>query len=291
MPTATGTKAHDGAARRAELADFLRGRRAALRPEDVGLAGGGRRRTPGLRREEVAQLAGMGTTWYTWLEQGRDVRASRSVLDALADALGLSPAERAHLMLLGRGEEVAAEDLPGEAVSDTLQRLVEHLGPSPAVILGRRWDFLAWNSAYVAVFGDPAALPDGRRNHIWATFHDPRRRRLFTDWEAGARNSVARFRADSARHVGDPEFEDLVAEMRRTSPEFAAWWSRHEVARSGQGRKVLRHPKAGTLHFEHAVFKLEETPEQRLILYTALPTAGTPEKLARLMAAHAAPAR
>jgi PAS domain-containing protein len=187
-------------------------------------------------------------------------------------------------MLLGRGEEIAAEDLPREAVSDTLQRLVEHLGASPAVILGRRWDFLAWNPAYVAVFGDPAALPEERRNHIWATFHDPRRRRLFTDWEAGARSSVARFRADSARHVGDGDFEDLIGEMRRTSPEFDAWWSRHEVAPSGQGRKVLRHPTAGTLHFEHAVFKLEETPEQRLILYTALPTAGTPEKLARLMA-------
>jgi len=128
-----------------------------------------------------------------------------------------------------------------------------------------------------------SALPEERRNHIWATFHDPRRRRLFTDWEAGARSSVARFRADSARHVGDGDFEDLIGEMRRTSPEFDAWWSRHEVAPSGQGRKVLRHPTAGTLHFEHAVFKLEETPEQRLILYTALPTAGTPEKLARLM--------
>jgi transcriptional regulator with XRE-family HTH domain len=284
MTTGNGTLTQNGTARRAELADFLRARRAALRPEDVGLPGGGRRRTPGLRREEVAQLAGMGTTWYTWLEQGRDVRASRSVLDALADALGLTPAERAHLILLGRGEEVATEDLPREDVSDTIRRLVENLGPSPAVVLGRRWDFLAWNAAFAAVFGDPAELPADRRNHIWATFHVPARRRMFSDWEAGARSAVARFRADSARHVGDPHFEQFIEEMRRTSREFAEWWSRHEVARSGEGRKVVRHPKAGTLHFEHAVFKLEETPEQRLVLYTPLPKADTPAKLARLLA-------
>jgi transcriptional regulator with XRE-family HTH domain len=283
MATGNGDRPEDGAARRAELADFLRGRRAALRPEDVGLPGGGRRRTPGLRREEIAQLAGMGTTWYTWLEQAREVRASRSVLDSLADALRLTPAERAHLMLLGRGEEVAAEDMPRETVSDTLARLLDNLGASPAVILGRRWDFLTWNAAYAAVFGDPDDLPEGHRNHVWATFHDPARRRLFTDWEAGARSTVARFRADSARHVGDPRFDALIAELRATSPEFAAWWSRHEVALSGHGRKLLRHPVAGRLHFEHAVFKLEETPEQRLILYTPLPKGDTPARLARLL--------
>src|SRR6185312_8652748 len=126
------------------------------------------------------------------------------------------------------------------------------------------------NRPYVAVFGDPAALPAPRRNHIWATFHDPGRRHLFTDWEDGARSAVARFRADSARHVGDPYFDAFVADMRATSPEFAAWWRAHEVTRAGEGRKVLRHPVAGTMHFEHAVFKLEATPEQRLILYTAL---------------------
>ena len=283
MALGNGSLTQDGAARRAELADFLRGRRAALRPEDVGLPGGGRRRTPGLRREEVAQLAGMGTTWYTWLEQGRDVRASRSVLDALADALALTPAERAHLMLLGRGEELSADDLPREAVSDTLGRMIESLDPSPAVILGRRWDFLSWNAAFAVVFGDPTDLPEDRRNHVWATFHDPARRRLFSDWEAGARSTVARFRADSARHVGDPHFDGFIAEMRATSEQFADWWRRHEVARSGQGRKVLRHPKAGRLVFEHAVFKLEETPEQRLVLYTPLPDSDTPDKLARLL--------
>jgi transcriptional regulator with XRE-family HTH domain len=276
--------ARDGEPRRAELADFLRTKRAALKPEEVGLPGGGRRRTPGLRREEVAQLSGVGTTWYTWLEQGRDVRASTSVLEALADALGLTPAERSHLVLLGRGEEAATGQTPREEVPPTLVRLIENLGASPAYISGRRWDYLAWNRALAVTFGDPAELPDGRRNMIWAIFNDPHRRKLFgKDWEEGARNAVARFRADSARHIGDPDFEELIEALKESSPEFRRWWKRHEVARSGMGRKVLRHPTAGKLVFEHAVFKLEETPEQRLILYTPLPVADTPAKMAKLL--------
>src|SRR6185312_15156773 len=137
----------NGERRRAELADFLRRRRESIRPEDVGLPSGGRRRTPGLRREEVAQLAGVGTTWYTWLEQGRDVRASFDVLEAIAKALRLTGAERNHLILLGRGEEAPACKPPAERVSPTLRRLVESLGANPAMVLGRRWDYLAWNRA------------------------------------------------------------------------------------------------------------------------------------------------
>src|SRR6059058_1643910 len=140
--------------RREELADFLRRRRANIRPADVGLPAGGRRRTPGLRREEVAQLAGVGATWYTWLEQGRDVRASFEVLEAISRALRLTPAERTHLIRLGRGEEAPPGKPPAERVSPTLRRLIENLGPSPAFVLGRRWDYLAWNRAACAVFGD-----------------------------------------------------------------------------------------------------------------------------------------
>jgi transcriptional regulator with XRE-family HTH domain len=276
----------DGAPRRAELADFLRNKRAAIQPEEVGLPGGGRRRTPGLRREEVAQLSGVGTTWYTWLEQGREVRASLSVLEALADALALTPAERSHLILLGRGEEAVTERAPREEVPPTLVRLIENIGASPAYISGRRWDLLAWNRAMTVVFGDPAELPEGRRNSIWAIFNDPRRRKLLgSHWEEGARNAVARFRADSARLIGDPDFEELIEALKESSPEFRRWWKRHEVARSGMGRKVMRHPTAGKLVFEHAVFRLEETPEQRLILYTPLPVADTPAKMAKLLQA------
>jgi transcriptional regulator with XRE-family HTH domain len=273
----------NGDLRRAELADFLRKRRASLQPDDVGLPDGGRRRTPGLRREEVAQLAGVGTTWYTWLEQGREVRASLDVFEALAGALRLTPAERLHLILLGRGEEAPACDAPAERVSPTLRRLIENLGPNPAYILGRRWDYLAWNRASSALLGDFGAIPRAARNHIWLMFMDPARREMFTDWDRGARLAAAKFRADSARYLGDPSFEELIHALRQASPEFCKAWKRHEVARDGEGRKELRHPVEGTLVFEHAVFRPVEAPEQRLILYSPLPEHDSPAKLARLL--------
>ncbi len=280
---ATRERATNGERRREELADFLRRRRESIQPDDVGLPNGGRRRTPGLRREEVAQLAGVGATWYTWLEQGRDVRASFDVLEALARALRLTPAERAHLILLGRGEEAPACKPPAERVSPTLRRLIENLGASPAVVLGRRWDYLAWNRAACALYGDLGRIPRPVRNHLWLLFMDPLRRELFTDWERSIRLAVAKFRADSAAHLGDPSFEELIESLRQSSPEFCKAWKRHEVARSGEGRKELNHPVAGTLVFEHAVFHPAEAPEQRMILYTPVPDGDTPAKLAKLL--------
>jgi hypothetical protein len=212
------------------------------------------------------------------------VRASAAVLDAVADALDLTPAERAHVILLGRGEQLAPAAPPREAFDPTIKRLVEHLGPSPAGVLGRRWDYLAWNRADAVGFGDPGDMPDGRRNLLWSIFMDPARRTLHADWANGSRNAVARFRGDSARHVGDPDFDELVAALGEASPDFRKWWARHEVARSGVGRKTVRHPEAGTLLFEHAVFRLEETPDQRLVVYSPLPLKDTAAKLERLLA-------
>jgi transcriptional regulator with XRE-family HTH domain len=279
--------AASGQLRRDELAHFLRSRRTALLPEEVGLPGGGRRRTPGLRREEVAQLAGMGATWYTWLEQGRDVRASLEVLEALSRALRLNQAERTHLILLGRGEQAPPCKQPAEGVSPTLRKLIKNLGPNPAYILGRRWDYLAWNDAATALLGDFATIPRAARNHAWQTFTDPARREMFTDWERSSRVLVAKFRADSARHIGDPEFESLIAALRSASPEFSRAWERHEVSQSGGGRKDLRHPVAGMMSFSHAVFHPAEKLEQRLILFSPLPENETAEKLARLMSGQA----
>jgi transcriptional regulator with XRE-family HTH domain len=275
----------NGQRRRAELADFLRSRRASIQPEDIGLPSGGRRRTPGLRREEVAQLAGVGTTWYTWLEQGRDVRASLDVFEAIAKALRLTPAERTHLILLGRGEEAPACKPPAERVSPTLRRLVENLGANPAMVIGRRWDYLAWNRAACVVFGDFGSIPKAARNHLWQLFMDPRRRALFDDWEQASRLAAAKFRADHARHLGDPSFEELIQQLRQSSPDFCKAWKRHEVARAGEGTKTLRHPVAGPLLFEHAVFHPVEFPEQRLTLYSPVADSGTAEKLGELLAA------
>ena len=277
------TATTNGERRRAELADFLRRRRESIQPGQVGLPNGGRRRTPGLRREEVALLAGVGTTWYTWLEQGRDVRASLDVLDALSRALHLTPAERTHLILLGRGEEPPPCKYSTERVSAPIKRLIENLGVNPAYVLGRRWDYLAWNDAAKALFGDFGAIPRGERNHVWLHFMDPARRELFSDWERGARLMVARFRSDHARHLGDPAFEQLIAALRKSSPEFCREWKRHEVARSGAGRKELHHPVAGLLVFEHAGFSPLDVPDQRVVLYTPLPERDTPAKFAALL--------
>jgi transcriptional regulator with XRE-family HTH domain len=269
--------------RRAELADFLRRRREQIKPEDVGLPNGSRRRTPGLRREEVAQLADVGTTWYTWLEQGRDVRASLEVLEAICRALRLTPAERTHVILLGRGEEPAPCKATNERVSPTIRRLIENLGPNPAYVLGRRWDYLAWNRAACAVFGDFDAIPRAQRNHVWRFFTDSTRREMMPDWERSSRLLVAKFRADSARHLGDPEFEQLIHSLRQSSPEFCKAWKRHEVARAGEGRKEINHPDAGLLVFEHAVFNPADAPDQRLVLYSPLPEHDTAEKLAAML--------
>jgi transcriptional regulator with XRE-family HTH domain len=268
--------------RREELADFLRKRRALLKPEDVGLASGGRRRTPGLRREEVAHLAGVGTTWYTWLEQGRDVRASLDVLEAISRALRLTPAERTHLILLGRGE-APPRCKSDERVHPTVRRLIENLGPNPAFVLGRRWDYLAWNSAACVILGDLDDVPRAARNHLWMHFMDPARREMFPDWARNSPLIAAKFRADMAHHIGDPTFEELVSSLRNSSPEFCKLWRKHEVATSATGRRTIHHPVAGTMLFEHAVFHPQESPEQRMILYSPLPEEDTPAKLARLL--------
>ena len=277
-------KAANGERRRQELADFLRTKRSSLQPEDVGLPDGGRRRTPGLRREEVALLAGVGTTWYTWLEQGRDVRASLDVLEAFSRALRLTPAERSHLILLGRGEQAKPCKPPAEEVSPTLRRLVENVGPGPAYLLGRRWDYLAWNKSFERVFmWEPGPEPLSR-NHVWLWFMDPSRRTLCSgDWATSARLLVAKFRADSARNIGDPAFEELISALNSSSPEFRKLWKRHEVAGSGEGRKELTHPAVGPLAFDHAVFLHGDSGEKRLILYSPACESDTREKLARLL--------
>jgi transcriptional regulator with XRE-family HTH domain len=273
----------DVARRRAELADFLRARRNGLRPEDVGLPGGGRRRTPGLRREELAQLADVGTTWYTWLEQGRDVRASVTVLESLAKALRLSPAERAHLIRLGRGEPAPPLPAQRETVSPALRRLIDSLDPNPAYLLGRRWDFLAYNRAAAALFPELDGIPPAERNQVWLVFMHPAWRALYPDWEIAARRLLARFRATQAEHVGDPAFESLVERLLQASPEFRRWWSEHEVLGSGEGRKEIDHPVAGRLEFEHAVFLHAEAIEQRLVLYSPRPDGDTAQRLAALL--------
>ncbi|MFS8044492.1 helix-turn-helix transcriptional regulator [Rhizobium sp. BR 314] len=270
-------------ARRREFGTFLRSRREKLTPADVGLLEGFRRRTPGLRREEVALLAGVGTTWYTWLEQGRDVRASAEVLSALADALRLDPAERRHLFTLS---DRPSADLPSHGPEDlpgALQRMLVSLAGQPAYVLGRRWDVLAWNAAAVALFGDYGLLEGDARNSVHRVFTDPAHRKLLVDWESVAANSLAMFRADSARYAGDPDFERLIATLTRASPEFRAWWPRQDVLRPLAGHKRLSHPEGGMMTFEYTALAVMDRPDMKLVVYTPLDEDGTSVRLKELL--------
>jgi transcriptional regulator with XRE-family HTH domain len=247
--------------RREQLADFLRGRRAAVTPAQAGLPEGGRRRTPGLRREEVAQLAGVGVSWYTWLEQGRDVRPSPQVLDALARALRLDAAEHAHLYNLARVEAPlpAAGDYPRSAPEE-LCALVDALLPHAAYVTNPRADVLAWNRAAAVLLVDFATLPPERRNMLWLLFSDER---LLDKpaMEQTARRTLARFRAEHARRIGDPGFAALVEELTTASPLFASWWPAHEVLAEQGGTK-----QAGPWRLHHLQTIPTSHPDLRLTL-------------------------
>lgn len=271
--------------RRREFAAFLRSRRARLTPADVGLTDGFRRRTPGLRREEVALLAGVGTTWYTWLEQGRDVRPSTAVLSALAQALKLDPTERRHLYLLG---DQSPPDVPAqgaERVPAPLLRMLDSMSGQPAYVIGRRWDVLAWNPAAVAVFGDYDRLDGDQRNSMHMVFADPAHRRLLVDWEPLARMVLAMFRADSVRYAGDPDFGRLINTLASVSPEFRDWWPKHEVLTPLSGVKRIDHPAAGRMLFEYTSLAVSGAADLKLIVYTPLDEAQSAEKLERLLRA------
>jgi PAS domain-containing protein len=266
------------APRRRDLADFLRSRRDRLAPADVGLPAGPRRRAPGLRREELALLAGVSVTWYTWLEQARDITVSRQVLASLARELRLSEAERQHLFALAEDPEPDREPAGSTAA---LRGMVDALDPHPAYVLDANWDFVVWNRAAAALIGDPAALPDGERNLLRLVFTAPRIRRLLADWPGQARNLVAQYRADVARRVEDPQVTRLVDGLRATSPEFGRWWSAHDIAPFTGNRRVFDHPLAGVLAFDYVKMSAMDGTGQKL--FTCLPAdPGTAAKLREL---------
>ena len=228
-------------------------------------------------------LAGVGTTWYTWLEQGRDVRPSNEVLRAIAEALRFDPTECRHLFELHDRPAPAVPVSGREDIDEPLRRMLDSLTGQPAFVLGRRWDILAWNRAAVAVFGDYERLEGDERNSLHMLFANARHRRLLLDWEAVARASLAMFRADSARHAGDPAFTRLVASLTRLSPEFAAWWPQREVAQPLTGQKRIKHPRVGSMRFEYSSFGVGESTGIKLIVFTPVSEHGTADKLARLL--------
>ncbi|WP_017540117.1 MULTISPECIES: helix-turn-helix transcriptional regulator [Nocardiopsis] len=266
--------------RRDELRGFLRSRRARLTPEDVGMPAAGRRRTPGLRREEVAVLSGVGVSWYTRLEQGRDINVSGGVLDALARTLRMDAAEREHLYLLSGLNPPQAAAEPGARVPDELVRVLESWSPRPAYIRDRYWNLAAINDATAEVLG----YGDGDHNCLVTFFTSARYRALARQWSAAAPRVVARFRADAARHPDDPEFSRIAADLMSVSAEFAELWERHEVAAATRAVKALVHPDVGDLVFEATMLGVPELPGHFLVLYNPRPGTGTEEALERLAA-------
>jgi transcriptional regulator with XRE-family HTH domain len=262
-----------------ELGQLLRSRRERLRPADVGLPPGSRRRTAGLRREEVAMLASLSTTYYTFLEQGRPVRPSAQVLDALAAALRMSAAERRYLEVLAHGPDGAGvadpDEAPPEVLAPAVADLVQRLDPCPALVKGRRWDVLAANQAARELFTDWMALPRGQRNLVRWMFVSSRAREVYLEWEAEARAMLGRFRLAAARHPADPGFQDLITALRRDSAEVRDWWPRHDVAAVGSGSKKLCHPRLGPVDYTHVVLQVADQPEQTLVSY-ALAQPGQP---------------
>ena len=269
----------NSASKRSELASFLRIRRSRLAPSTVGLPDGTRRRTPGLRREEVALLADVGVSWYTWLEQGRDIHVSEGVLERLSDALRLDHAERSHLFELAQGRSPRHAAASTDVISDTLQHTLD-AHPNPIVVTTTRWDVVALNAPALALWGDRRGT-----NSLWFFFTDSSHEPRGPEASAHARNMVARFRYEAGRAVDRAPFDQLASQLAECSREFRALWDAHELLATPEGTKVVRHPTVGDIELDHVVL-LHVEPDGRTLrvtLYTPRPGAST----ARALAAYA----
>lgn len=262
---------------RHELASFLRAHREATDPVSVGLPRGPRRRTPGLRREELAQLSGVSVTWYTWLEQAREIGVSRQVIEALARALRLGRDDRDMLFTLaGLALPTAAPEPP--QVNDALRRLVQTMQPNPAYVTNVWWDVLACNDMYAELLGGYDERPVAERNILWLTFTQKRSWNLFVDWEAEARQLVGQFRINLAQHPQDPRGGELRDVLIGASPRFAELWREQQARRFEPARKQLRHDRLGVLHLDYV--KLDVAEQNDLAMLVFLPAdEETAEKL------------
>lgn len=262
------TKASPQPAARPELAAFLRGRRARVHPHDVGLPNGSRRRTPGLRREEVAQLADVGASWYTWLEQGRDIQVSEALLERLAQALRLSPSERSHLFVLAQGRMPSIKTMAQTSVSVALHRVID-IHPYPAIVTTPRRDIVAMNPAAEMLFGKMVG-----QNSLRSMFANPKTRKRRPTWEVDARRLVALFRIEAGRAADRSEFDALITELNEISEDFRRLWKEHEITDVIEGAKIVSHPDVGEIELDHVTLMHAEADGRvlRVTLYT--PKAG-----------------
>ena len=266
--TTAASNAMASSARRTELAAFLRSRRERVRPEDVGLPPGHRRRTSGLRREEVAQLACVGVTWYTWLEQGRPIHASAQVLDAVARTLMLDQVERAHLFRLaeipGAAALASCDDCP---LPEEVQQVIDALVPMPASVVTERFDLLAWNRVYAALFPHTTSLPAEERNTLLSVATRLPCCSPIENRDEQFAGMVAQLRAAYGRHVGDPAWTHFINRLEAESPEFTKAWAAHDVALPATYLKIFRHPRFGRLTATSTSFSVQAVPGARMVAY------------------------
>ena len=252
---------------RAELSKFLKARRAQVQPEDVGLPPGPRRRTPGLRREEVALLAGVGITWYTWLEQGREINASAQVLDAVSRTLRLDAAGRWHLYRLAEATPLRTWD--GKVhIPDSVRTIVRSLDPLPAVLINSGFDIIETNDAHEELFWNWHSMPCVHKNLLWCCVTEPTARAQFLDYDREVGHLVARLRAAYGRHVGEPNWEEDIRRLADLSPEFAKLWARQEVAGPSERVRRFRHPEVGVMTFTSNELDIPAAGELRIVVST-----------------------
>ena len=265
------------------LGEFLKTRRERLSPEEFGLPAGQRRRTPGLRREEVAQLAGVSLTWYTWIEQGRDIGFSADVLESLARVLHLLPHEKEHLFALAGKQANPPQPSGDEGISPSLQQILNHQRHYPAYLMDRYWNITAWNAAAHALFGNFAEMPEPERNMVWYTLVRPATRHLVIDWEQRAQRLIAEFRADCSKYLADPWLKEFLNRLHEQCPEFDGWWSHYDILTREGGRRDFDHPEVGRLALEQTTLRLGHRPEVKMVIHVPLPEFDTENKLRQLL--------
>lgn len=269
--------------RRKELADFLRTRRSRLSPHEAGLpVMTSRRRTPGLRREEVASLSGISLPWYTALEQGRDIQVSEQVLESLVRTLQLSNDERNHLLVLAN-HAVLPHETVGESISPAIQQILNRMGNYPAYVIDKRWNVSAWNQMTNKVCGDFKQATEIERNILWRVFMMKDKQARIVNWENVATMLLAHFRSRYALYMNDSWYQELVNMLYDRSEEFREWWGRHDVSGNSEGEKVIQHPQAGLLTFRYNNFTVSESGDFVMRVFTPIENTGTDERLEDLL--------
>jgi transcriptional regulator with XRE-family HTH domain len=272
-------------ASRAELGAFLRARRENLPRAEAGLPSIGRARTSGLRREEVSFLSGVSVTWYTWLEQGRDIHPSRQVLDALARTLRLTVSEHGYLLsLAGYAPAPVTAPAPVAVAPPQVQRLMDSLARSPAFTLTADWRIAGWNTAYEALYPGIATVHAEDRNLLWLVFTDPYVHELLPDWEITSSRFAAEFRAEAGPRLGDPDYLSLIARLEEASGPFRDVWASRDIEGFASRERTFRHPEAGLLTVEHHQLVPSDHPDLHMVIYTPSPGTDTADRLARLLA-------